>query len=514
MTPTDLLLTQEVAKFYDDPLGYVMFSFPWSTDPTIQQVELDEPYRTKYNSQYGPDTWAIQFLERWGNEIKQRKFDGKRAVAPIRFSTASGHGIGKSTLVAWIIKFILDTRPYAMGVATANTSDQLRTKTWAELAKWHHLSITNHLWDYVNSRGNMSLSRRGDNEVKTKWRCDALTCKAENAESFQGLHAANSTAFYVFDEASGIPDAVWEARIGGATDGEPMSFDFGNPTRKTGYFYENTIGRFRDRHITRNIDSRSVKITNKAYFDTLKQDFGEDSDLFKVKVKGEFPNVGSVQFIPTDLVDDAMLRPVAGDKNDQLLIGVDVARFGDNSTVIFPRIGTDARSFPYKKFNRLDTVQVVEKVVETINEFAIRGKAVAGLFLDGGGLGAGPVDMLRRLGYNPVDVNFGKKASDKRYRIWGDMMYGNLRDALPRLALPRDESLRTQLTQREFTVLPSGQIALESKSDMSDRGLDSPDIADALVLTYAQQVAQNFRKGFANIHLKAKSDYDPLEWED
>jgi hypothetical protein len=88
----------------------------------------------------------------------------------------------------------------------------------------------------------MSLYRRGDKAISQKWRCDAMTARAENAEAFQGLHAANSTPFYIFDEASGIDDAIWEARFGGATDGEPMSFDFGNPTRKSGYFYENTIG--------------------------------------------------------------------------------------------------------------------------------------------------------------------------------------------------------------------------------------------------------------------------------
>ena len=382
----DVLLMEDLVQFYDDPLGYVMYCFPWRTDPSIQMVPLVEPYRSKYNSEFGPDQWACEFLDSLGEEIKKRKFNGKDAVPPIRFSTASGHGIGKSTLVAWLIMFILDTRPYAMGVVTANTSDQLRTKTWAEVAKWHHIALTSHLWDYANSRGNMSLSRRGTKDEKQKWRCDALTSKAENAESFQGLHAANSTAFYIFDEASGIEDAIWEARIGGATDGEPMSFDFGNPTRKSGAFFENTVGRQRHRYITRQIDSRNVYITNKQYLEQLRVDWGEESDLFKVKVRGIFPAVGNVQFISTELVTDAMYRLPTFDKNDPILIGVDCARFGDNDTVIFTRMGMDCRSFPYKRFNRLDTVQIVDKVVETINEYRKLGKSVSGLFVDGGGL--------------------------------------------------------------------------------------------------------------------------------
>lgn len=508
----DQLLTDEINKFHDDPLGYVLFMFPWATDPSIQMVPLAEPYCSKYGLEWGPDKWACEFLEEWGNEIKKRKFNGRDAVAPIRFSTSSGHGIGKSTLVAWIILFILDTRPFSMGMVTANTAEQLRTKTWAEVAKWHHLALSSHLWDYTNSRGNMNLSRRGSKAVKTKWRCDAVTARAENAESFQGLHAANSTPFYIFDEASGIEDAIWDKRIGGATDGEPMSFDFGNPTRKTGYFYENCIGRFKNMYIVRQIDSRDVYITNKAYLEELRREWGEDSDLFKVKVRGVFPSVASVQFIPSGLVENACRRLLIENKNAPLVLGVDVARFGDNSTIIYPRLGDDARSFGYKRYNRLDTVQVVDKVAETVAEFKALGKNVSAIFVDGGGLGGGVVDMLRHLGYNPIDVNFGRSASDSRYRYWGDMMWGNMKNAMERLLLPNDEELKRQLTQREYGITDTGKITLESKKDMIDRGIDSPDIADALALTFAQEVApDNFLNMFS--HQKPQfheHDYDVL----
>jgi hypothetical protein len=507
----DVVLSREIAKYYDDPLGYVMFMFPWRTDPSIQMVKLQEPYRSRYNCEYGPDKWCCEFLDDLGAEIKKRKFNGRDPVAPIRFSTASGHGIGKSTLVAWLIMFILDTRPYSMGMVTATTADQLRTKTWAELAKWHHLSLSSHLWEYSNSQGHMSISRRGEKAVKAKWRCDGLTAKPENAEAFQGLHAANSTPFYIFDEASGVENPIWEARLGGATDGEPMSFDFGNPTRKSGYFYENCVGQYKDQFIVRQIDSRNVAITNKQYLNELKDMFGESSDLFGVKVKGQFPNAGSVQFIPSDLVDDAMHRSLIPDKNDPIIIGVDVARFGANDTVIFTRIGMDGKSIPFKRFNGLDTTQVVDKVIEAVNSIRLMGKNVSGLFVDGGGLGAGPVDMLRRLGYNPIDVNFGKSASDPRYRRWGDQMWGNLKDALPRMALPNNIDLKTQLTQREYDI-PQGKITLESKKDMSERlGGKSPDIADALVLTFAQEVAYGHNHLFgSHLPLVAKSDYDPM----
>ena len=508
-------LAQAIGECYADPLAYVMLVFPWDTDISIQQVELEEPYRSRFNSKYGPDRWACEFLDELGEEIKKRGFDGTQSVAPIRFSTASGHGIGKSALVAWLILFILDTRPKCKGVVTANTSEQLRTKTWSELGKWHRMSLTEHLYDYSSGKGSMSLSRKGFKEI---WRCDAQTCREENAEAFQGLHAASSTPFYIFDEASGIPTKIWEARSGGATDGEPMSFDFGNPTRNTGQFYENCVGDKAHRYTVRSIDSRSVQITNKPLMQEWVEDYGEESDFVKVKVRGMFPSQSSVQFINSDDVQACIRRPLPVNNQAPLVIGVDVARFGDNDTVIYPRIGDDARSFPYKSYNGLDLMQVADKVTEMINDFEGLGKKCSALFIDGGGLGSGVIDRLRQLGYNPIEVQFGGRASDRRYRAKGDEIWGKMRDGLRHLCLPRDNdfsqdniraSLKSELVQREYGFTPAGLIQLESKADIKKRGGDSPDIADALALTYSAEISTELELG----PQKYVYDYDPLNFE-
>ena len=506
----DAQIADDIASFYADPLAYVMYVFPWNTDPSIQQVKLNNRYRDRFNSEFGPDVWACEFLDELGVAIKDRNFDGKNAVAPIRFSTASGHGIGKSVLVSWLIKFILDTRPFSKGVVTANTSDQLRTKTWAELGKWHKLSITEHLYDYTAGRGAMALKRKGYGD---RWAATAQTCREENSEAFQGLHAANSTPFFIFDEASGIPDKIWEARAGGATDGEPMSFDFGNPTRKSGMFFENCIGQYRHRYNVRSIDSRDVAITNKDLFHEWATDRGEESDFFKVKVRGVFPSAGSLQFINSELVEAAQKRERIIDRHAPLLIGVDVARFGDDDTVIYPRVGYDARSFPYRSFNGLDTVQVVGKVIETIREFAQIGKPCTGLFVDGGGLGAGVMDQLRHLGYNPIEVQLGNKAVDGlTYRYRGDEMWGKMKDGMDKLCLPKDIDLAAQLTQREYGYTLSGnKIHLETKSEMKKRGLQSPDIADALALTFSEDPAIVTTGEFSPFVKTTLSEYDPLE---
>ncbi len=505
----DELIGDAVLGFYDDPLAYVMWCFPWSTDPSIQVCPLPTSYHERFpNCLWGPDKWACEFLDELGQQIRDRAFDGTRSVAPMRFSTASGHGIGKSAMVAWLIKYILDTRPYAKGVVTANTSEQLKTKTWAELGKWNNISMTRHLWRYTSGRGAMGLSHKEEGET---WRCDAQTCREENAESFQGLHAANSTPFFIFDEASGIPDAIWEARAGGATDGEPMSFDFGNPTRKSGMFFENCIGKYKDRYTVRSIDSRDVHITNKDLFEEWAEDRSEDSDFFKVKVKGEFPAQGDVQFMSSDQVQEAMERPkFRDDQNAPLIVGVDVARFGNDATVIYPRFGNDARSFPYERYYQLDTVQVVGKIIETLQKFQMLGRKCNGLFIDGGGLGAGVVDQLRHLGYSPIDVNFGNKAIDDTYKYRVDEMWGGIRDALSTLYLPNDPDLRDQLTQREYSYTMAGKLQLEAKVELKKRGLNSPDIADALALTYAIDLSPDILPGGrASKTIFAQHDYDP-----
>jgi hypothetical protein len=504
LTSANSQLSADLGKFYADPLGYVMFAFPWDTDPSIQQVELQSPYKERYGSKYGPDQWACEFLSDLGREIKTRKFDGTVSVSPIRFSTASGHGIGKSALVAWLIKFILDTRPLSKGVVTANTGEQLRTKTWAELGKWNRLSITEHLYDFSIGKGSMSLARKTHKEI---WRCDAQTCREENSEAFQGLHAANSTPFYIFDEASGIPEKIWTARAGGATDGEPMSFDFGNPTRNTGTFYENCIGQSQHRFNVRSIDSRSVQITHKSLFNEWIEDYGEDSDFVKVKVRGIFPSQSSVQFINSDDVHLAASRFIPVHNIQPLIIGVDIARFGDNDTVIYPRIGDDARSFPFRRFNGLDTMQVVDQVATVINEFKGLGKKTDALFVDGGGVGGGVMDRLRQLGYSPIEVQFGSRAMDRRYRFKGDEMWARMRDALPRLCIPNDDELKNELIQREYGFTPTGTIHLESKVNIKKRGGKSPDVADALALTYGAEVAVDL--GDKEQHTY-QYEYDPL----
>lgn len=473
---TDEEIAEFVSQFYADPYGFVMGCFDWE-NPSIKEFG-------------GPDQWQIDFMKELSDEIRSRGFDGINAVAPIQFATSSGHGIGKSAITAWLILWVLSTRPHAKGVVTANTSDQLKTKTWGELGKWKKLCMTGHWFEYNNAKGNMNLYHKQHRET---WRADAQTCREENSESFAGLHAANSTPFYIFDEASAVPDKIWEVSEGGTTDGEPMWFVFGNPTRNTGRFRE-CFGRYRHRWITRQIDSRTVKITNKKRLQEWVDDYGEDSDFVRVRVRGMFPRAGSTQFIGSGVVAEAMRRAPVDDDGAAIVLGVDVARFGDDQSVVWTRRGKDAAAIAPLKFRELDLMELASRVAD--HAWSLGADAV---FVDGGGVGGGLIDRLKQLGLNVIEVNFGGQATDtKKYANKSAEMWDRMKMWLEEGGiLPDDVELQDELTGREYGFNDKGQLMLERKKDMKKRGLPSPDNADALALTFARNVSRRDVRRYA-----------------
>lgn len=393
----NLTLAGELAACFADPLRFVLFAFPWGEQPDTKLVELQEPWRSRYpGCRYGPDKWACQLLDDIGAEVRKNAFDGRHAVPPLKYAVSSGHGIGKSALTAWLVCWVMATRPNCKGIVTATTANQLETKTWAEIQKWMKKSIVADLFDI------QATSIRAK-ESPESWRVDAITCKEENAEAFAGQHAASSTPFYVFDEASGVPDAIFEVAEGGLTDGEPMMFLFGNPTRNSGRFF-NCFHRQSRFWNLRKIDSRTVAITNKRQIEEWKNEYGEDSNFFRVRVRGEFPTIAADQWCDSALVDAAMARGEPPTNSATCaVVGVDVARFGDDDTVICTRIGKDATRFV--RYNGLDTIQVVGHVKEEVRRLNRLGLRKVHVFMDEGGVGGGPVDVLRNDGFPVRGVN-------------------------------------------------------------------------------------------------------------
>ncbi len=466
-------LREDIAAFAHDPLGFVHFAFPWG-----------EP-GTELAKEAGPHQWQVDELELIAARLKAGDIDGA-----IRIATASGHGIGKSALVAWIILWALATSALTKVVITANTGDQLRTKTWPEVSKWFNLAICRHWFIFEAT----SIRARGS-QSKT-WRCDAATWSETNTAAFAGLHNKGRRIVLLFDEASQIADKVWEVAEGALTDEdtEILWLVFGNPTETTGRFRECFAGgRFSHRWHPRQIDSRDVPGTNKAEIAKWIKDYGEDSDFVRVRVKGQFPRGGSLQFIDSETVEKARKREAVCHIRQPLVLGVDVARYGDDQQVIYSRRGLDARTIPPLKFRGLDLVAFSGKITEHAQTHN-----AAAVFIDEGGMGAGVVDMVRSMlrGVLVIGVNFGGKVdgmaivgdqvtvADKAAEIWSHM-----RAWLRTGAIPNDPEIIAELTGRQYGFDTHSAIRLEAKADMKKRGLSSPDNADALALTFAYPVA-------------------------
>jgi len=492
-----------MASFTRDPLSWVIFSFPWG----VAGTELE-----KFS---GPEEWQKKLL------IAVR--DGLiSATQAIQLSTASGNGVGKSALVAWLIIWGLSTHEDTRGVVTANTEAQLRTKTWAELAKWHRLFIARH-WFVLTATAIYSVQ---PSHEKT-WRIDQVPWSETNPEAFAGLHNKGNRIVLIMDEASAIPDIIWEVAEGALTDKdtEIIWAVFGNPTRNDGRFSRCFSG---DRHrwITQQIDSRTVSITNKTQINQWIQDYGEDSDFVRVRVRGVFPNVSDRQFIPSSYVEVARTRFLSPLQYNfaAKIISVEPSWTGGDEFVIGMRQGNMFKVLA--KYTRNDDDFVMAGYVANFEdrEFA------DAVFVDLG-YGTGIVSAGKQLKRNWMLVPFGGASNDpgylnKRAEMWG-LMKSWLGDG--GAIDPADSILAAQICSPEYYVksvgVHAGKTVLEAKEDMKKRGVESPNRADALALTFAFPVAPKNRFGLFNDRARefvggggtlefahpGRAEYDPLK---
>lgn len=418
-----------------------------------------------------PDTWQSAQLNRVKSAFE------KNPLAVIREAISSGHGIGKSAEVAWLILWAMSTRPHLAGVITANTEAQLSTKTWRELAVWHKRSINAHWFQWT-------ATKFYHVDHPETWFVSAIPWTENRSEAFAGLHAEH--VLVIYDEASAIPDCIWEVSEGAMTTPRAMWFCYGNPTKNTGRFRE-CFGKFKHRWHHTQIDSRTCKMTNKDEIGQWVSDYGEDSDFVRVRVRGEFPRAGSLQFIPSDHVANARNRTNEHSVyfHMPVLLGVDVARFGDDQSVILVRQGR--KVIKLFKFRGLNTMQLAARVVEKIRQYH-----PLCTFIDVIGVGGGVVDQLVELGYPIQEVNAASKPDDEEtYLNKRAEMWGRLREWIAgEVDIPDDPELADELTGLEYGYTATKfQIQLEKKEDMKARGLSSPDCGDALALTFAEHVA-------------------------
>ena len=491
-----------LASVSNDPYAYVMGAFPWGEPGTFLENEV------------GPNEWQTWLLCSIRDDLQKGMSFNRAVEAAIRIAVASGHGVGKSTGVGWVIKWANDTAPDTRGVVTANTENQLLTKTWGELGKWHNLSLTK---DFFRVTATAYFSK--DPTRERTWRIDAIPWSEKNPEAFAGLHNKGRRVLLIMDEASAIADMIWETAEGAMTDSDTQIIwlAFGNPTRNTGRFRECFPGgRFSRFWRTRNVDSREVPQTNKNQIAMWIEAYGDDSDFVKIRVKGEFPSVGEMEFFNATDIEAAATREVVVNIADPLALGVDVARYGKNSSVIYPRKGRDARTLARKRFQGLSTIQLADKVFECHTELHSDG-----IMIDGGGVGGGVVDNTRQKALFCYEVQFGAK-DDTPHMVFGSQgeryankragMYGASRAWLKTGAIPDDPALKRQFAAIRYVFNKKNEIQLVDKETLLK---DNPDLElddiDAFVLTFAHALAPNANAGGEHIHKPAlESEYDPF----
>ena len=497
----DLITT--LLGFRYDPEGFVRYAFPWGVKGTpLERVE-------------GPRTWQLDEFKRIQDHLllDQEKARIGLPGSPLYLAISSGRGIGKSAWLSLLDRWVASCWIGSTTIGTANTETQLRSRTMAELGKWQVMAINRHWFE----KSSMSMRPASwfvelvQNQLKMDtqyYYVDAQSWSAENPDAFAGAHSQIGMMVQ-FDEASGIPDPIWQVTEGFFTDMAPLRLwlAISNPRRNTGRFFD-AFHKDRAFWDARYVDSRTVEGVDKAVYQRIADKYGEDHDVTRIEVKGQFPRTGSNQFIGREVVSYAAERDLVPDDGAPLTMGIDVARFGDDESVFRFRRGRDARSIKPMRFRGKDTMALATEAATAIER--LKPDAV---FVDGGGVGGGVVDRLKMLGYRVIEVQSGEKASDEEQYINKRVeMWGHLREWLVHGCIDNDEALIDDLTNPEYAVDLKGRLKLESKDSLKKRGLSSPDDGDALALTFAEQVSRldtaTARARHRGSNMVAQMEYD------
>lgn len=404
-------------------------------------------------------------------------------------SVKSGHGVGKSALESWIIWWYISTRPYPKILCTAPTKHQLHDILWAEVSKWKR-----------NSKGldkdfewtSEKIYLKGSQE---EWFAIART--SNKPDALQGTHAEH--VLIIIDEASGVPDIVFEPVLGSMSTIDAKLLMCGNPTQLAGFFYESHTTK-RELYKTHTIDGSKCERVDKNYVKTIIEMFGKDSDVYRVRVAGEFPKANPDSFIGLDMI---RTEKKVIDVVESIDLGVDVARYGDDESVV-------ATTYNKSQVERLnvfkhnDTMKLTGQIVNIIKMLNLKYPSIIiRVKIDCDGLGVGVYDRLKEviveknLKAKAIECHFGGKGGKvsydepiEYYNSTG-IMWGTLRSKLKNneITIPNNEELIKQITNRKYFINSDGTIKLERKEDMKKRNVHSPDRADAVVLSlYEPQV--------------------------
>lgn len=414
-----------------------------------------------------------------------------------RISVRSGHGVGKSTTASWAMIWYLYTRFPVKIVTTAPTSSQLFDALFAELNRW--ISALN---PELRSLVKITQDRVELKAAPDEAFISARTSRAETPEALQGIHSDH--VMLIADEASGVPEQVFEAAAGSMSGHSAVTLLLGNPVRSSGFFY--------DTHHRLSGDWRCHKLScldsprvSADYVRQIATTYGEESNAYRIRVLGEFPKADDDTLIAMELIESAKVRDVAVVASAPRIWGLDVARFGADSSALVERQGNTATVI--REWRNLDTMQLTGAVVHEWESRQPDTRPVE-IVVDSIGIGAGVVDRLRELQLPAIGVNVGESPSmGGQYLNLRAELWSKCEKWLRSLdcKIPPHEKLISGLASCKYKFSSNGKLQIESKEDMKRRGLPSPDVADALVLTFASAAATATHGG-------NRSWTKPLKW--
>ncbi len=412
-----------------------------------------------------------------------------------RVAIRSGHGVGKTALLAWLILWFLITRRPVRIPCTAPTSHQLGDILWSEIAKWRRRLP-------AELAAQVSVTGEHVYRADSRQECFAVarTARRDQPEAFQGFHGEN--LLFVVDEASGVDDSIFEVGEGAMSTAGAKAVLAGNPTRRSGYFYD-AFHRDSDAWKTLRVACADSPMVAARYASGMARRYGADSNIYRVRVLGEFPASEDDAVIPVELCESAVLRDVEPLPDRRIIWGLDVARFGADRTALAKRRGNvllEPVTY-WRKKNLMASAEEVARLYEACEDidrpFAI--------MVDSIGYGAGVADRLRAMGLPARDVNVGNASEMPRYERLRDELWWRAREWLETrtCVLPDDQDLIGELTVPKYSFTPDGKIKVESKDEMKKRSVQSPDLADAFCLTLAwraDKIPESGRGRYARRH--------------
>ena len=409
--------------------------------------------------------------DRWQSEVMAAVANGNRGI-----SIRSGHGVGKTSCLSWLALWWISCHYHAKVVITAPTSAQLHDALLPEAKAWLKQAPEGFMDMFVIRSDRIELAADPERNF-----ISARTSRAEQPDALQGVHAEH--VLLICDEASGVPESVYEAAGGSMSALHASMVLAGNPVRSSGYFYD-TFHKLSDRWKNFHISCETTPRVSKEYVDECKLRYGEESNTYRIRVLGEFPRGDDDTVISMDLTDGAINRDVMPTQYSPTAWGVDVARFGSDASALCKRKG-NAVTEPVRLWRGLDTMQLTGAIKA---EYDTSTEKPEEIFVDAIGLGAGVADRLRELGLPAYAINVSESPAmgDTYLNLRAELWYkakGWLEGRDVRL--PRDDRLKSELTTLRYTYTSSGKVKIESKADLKKRGVASPDAADAFVLTFA-----------------------------